>query len=170
MKFKDILPVIILFAFIGLLLASLNDANKPANKVNIESDLSKLSLNSIYSGNKIQFPIENQYIVVIFSSWCKSCKFENKQLLEFSKLFPSTPIYGFLWMDSISNGKKFLEELGNPYKNVAGISDIDAVELGATGIPEIIVVGRKNKSILHIRGETSAKNLAYMIQELKEND
>lgn len=170
MKFKDILPVIILLCFIGLLFASLNEVNKPVNKVNIESDLSKLSLNSIYSGNKIHFPIGSKYIVVIFSSWCKSCKFENRQLLEFSKLFPTIPIYGLLWMDSISNGKKFLETFGSPYQDVAGLPDMDAIELGATGIPEIIIVGSKNKSILHIRGETSAKKLAYMIQELKEND
>jgi|GEM_PF-4615541 len=165
MKFKDIAPLTVFVCFICLFIFALNSPSPSIPKTNVNIDFSTLPIHSIDTGAPITFPTNQLYIVNVFSSWCQSCKLENKQLLEFSALRPDIPIYGLLWMDSTDNGKGFLKTMGNPYKEVAAITDFEAINLGVTGIPEIFIVGNNNKVLYHIRGGISAKRLNYAIQQ-----
>jgi cytochrome c biogenesis protein CcmG/thiol:disulfide interchange protein DsbE len=61
---------------------------------------------------------------------------------------PSVRIIGLNYKDDLSNAKKFINEMGNPYSEI--IIDNDgtiSIELGAYGIPETFVID-KNKIIL----------------------
>ena len=61
---------------------------------------------------------------------------------------PSVRIIGLNYKDDLTNAKKFINEMGNPYSEI--IIDNDgtiSIELGAYGIPETFVID-KNKIIL----------------------
>ena len=61
---------------------------------------------------------------------------------------PSIRIIGLNYKDDLTNAKKFINEMGNPYSEI--IIDNDgtiSIELGAYGIPETFVIDT-NKIIL----------------------
>lgn len=159
------MPFIVFVCFIGMFVVALRQPPYATDKAPSPIDFSALEFKSINTGASIAPPTRGIYIISLFASWCQGCRIENTQLIAFSRARPDIPIYGLLWMDSMKNGAKFLQSLGNPYKDVAIISDVEAVSLGATGIPEIFIV-ENNKLIYHMRGEISAKRLNYAIQEV----
>ena len=61
---------------------------------------------------------------------------------------PSVRIIGLNYKDDLTNAKKFINEMGNPYSEI--LTDNDgtiSIELGAYGIPETFIID-KNKIIL----------------------
>ena len=61
---------------------------------------------------------------------------------------PSIKIIGLNYKDDLTNAKKFINEMGNPYSEIVVDKDgIISIELGAYGIPETFIID-KNKIIL----------------------
>jgi cytochrome c biogenesis protein CcmG/thiol:disulfide interchange protein DsbE len=61
---------------------------------------------------------------------------------------PSIRIIGLNYKDDLTNAKKFINQMGNPYSEI--IIDKDgtiSIDLGAYGIPETFIID-KNKIIL----------------------
>ena len=66
-----------------------------------------------------------------------------------------------------SNAKKFLDELGNPYKNI--LIDLDgtiAIEWGAFGVPETYLI-YENKIIKRFIGPLNENSILEINQEIK---
>jgi thiol-disulfide isomerase/thioredoxin len=158
-------PTLVFLCFAAICLALINypeyDYVPYTGKTN--KDLPLLSLVSISSGNPMQFPANTLYIVSVFSSWCRSCKMENKELLALKTTWPGVPIYGLLLMDKPENAKKFLQISGNPYKDIAIITEHEATTLGVSAMPEIFLVN-DDKVIYRFRGTTTANKISYAIQ------
>ena len=50
-------------------------------------------------------------------------------------------IFGLNYKDKKSNAKIFLKELGNPYEKIIfDIEGVNAIELGAYGVPETFII------------------------------
>ena len=86
-------------------------------------------------------------LIQFSASWCGPCRAEHEILMQLSNN-PSIKIIGLNYKDDLTNAKKFINELGNPYSEI--LIDEDgtiAIALGAYGVPETLIIN-KNKIIL----------------------
>ena len=91
---------------------------------------------------------EGMSLINIWASWCLPCRDEHAYLLNLKSL-NKLIIIGINYKDDEKNAKQFLSELGNPYTNI--ITDpkgINAIELGAFGVPETYLIDNKSKLII----------------------
>ena len=136
--------VIIFFLFVFVIFyKGLNNSNLYTPKANIKSIpeftseifLKKKTINSLNIFNKKKF-----YLLNIWASWCVPCRDEHPILISLSEN-KNLDIIGLNYKDKISNAEKFLDKLGNPYKEI--LLDQDgtiAIEWGAFGVPETFLI------------------------------
>lgn len=80
------------------------------------------------------------YVVNLFASWCTPCRAEHPQLMALRR--QGVDIVGIAYKDRPGAAAAFLNELGDPFTDVA----LDpegrfGLELGITGVPETFVIG-----------------------------
>lgn len=82
-------------------------------------------------------------LLVVWSSWCSSCVTEQAFLLNLAKK-SQLQIIGLNYRDTLSAGKRWLKQFGNPYSQIIfdekGLLGID---LGVYGVPESFLIGTK---------------------------
>ena len=72
----------------------------------------------------------------------------------------SLKLIGLNYRDNEKNAKKFINKFGNPYSNI--FSDRDgtiAIELGAYGVPETIIIDRNKKILKKFIGALDDKSI-----------
>ena len=110
----------------------------------------EVSSKKIFNQNKF-------YLVNIWASWCVPCRDEHSFLLNLSSK-DQLELIGLNYKDDPENAKKFLNELGNPYKQI--IIDKDgtkAIEWGAFGVPESFLI-YQNKILKKFIGPLNLKS------------
>ena len=123
------------------------------------SSKEKIDSKKIFSKDKF-------YLLNIWASWCVPCRNEHPILLNLGKN-NKLEIIGLNYKDNLSNAKKFLDELGNPYKNI--LIDLDgtiAIEWGAFGVPETYLI-YENKIIKKFIGPLNENSILEINQEIK---
>ena len=78
-------------------------------------------------------------IVNFFASWCVPCLAEHTWLTTLQE--KNIPIIGIAYKDKPEDSQTFLNNLGNPFINVA--SDLDgrvAIDWGVYGVPETFII------------------------------
>lgn len=121
------------------------------------------------SGDTINFgnPAPDARIVNLFASWCAPCRAEHPHLMALGETYPNQ-IYGVLYKDSVGNGQAFLDELGNPFRDVAIDSDGQGgLDFGLTGVPETFVLSDDGEIILHIAGPLNDEYVKKIGEALK---
>jgi len=79
-------------------------------------------------------------LVNFFASWCVPCKAEHPVLTRLARDEGLTVI-GINYKDPNDAGVRFLDELGNPYAQVAADAEgIISLDWGVTGLPETFIV------------------------------
>jgi|TARA_B110000003_G_C16538713_1_gene491814 cytochrome c biogenesis protein CcmG, thiol:disulfide interchange protein DsbE len=142
--------IFFIFCFI-IFYIGLNNSNTYTPKNNGVKSLpifkaKDFDLNTFIESEKI-FEENNFYIVNIWASWCVPCRKEHPLLMELSKN-QSVKLIGLNYKDKLSNAKKFINELGNPYFQILIDNDgVLGVEFGAYGVPETFIID-KNKMII----------------------
>lgn len=97
----------------------------------------------LYAGLGTENLAGNVTLVNIWASWCAPCRQEHPLLMELAgdKRFV---IAGFNYKDEPGNARKFLSELGNPYRIVGtDPSGRTAIDWGVYGVPETFLVDRE---------------------------
>jgi len=80
----------------------------------------------------------------VFATWCEPCKAEHALLMKLAQE-RRVAIYGIAWRDKPDQVMRWLHEMGNPYQIVAQDSaGKSTVMLGLTGIPESMMMSKKN--------------------------
>ena len=84
-------------------------------------------------------------LVNVWASWCAPCREEHPVLLELSK-DQRFAIAGLNYKDKPENARRFLGDLGNPFKAV-GVDQNGrtAIDWGVYGVPETFLVGKDGK-------------------------
>lgn len=80
------------------------------------------------------------WVLNVFASWCTACVAEHTSLLRFSQEHP-LPLIGLAYKDASVDTQKWLDQRGNPYRQVA--LDMDGnigIDFGVYGVPETYVI------------------------------
>ena len=167
---KKLLPflIILLFGFIFVVFyKGLDDTNIYTPDIKVKNDIPKFNTQNFFSGVNLNssdiFEINKVYLLNIWSSWCLPCRQEHKLLMSL-KYYNKINVIVMNYKDNKKNAENFLEELGNPYKDI--FMDTDgtiAIELGAYGVPESFLI-LNNKIVKKYIGPLNKK----LINEIKE--
>ena len=114
---------------------------KPKSEI---KDIPKFSVITFFENKKLNsddiFNKDKFYLLNIWASWCVPCREEHKFLDDLSKI-NFLEIIGLNYKDNFENGKKFLDELGNPYNKVLVDKDgTIAIYWSAFGVPESFLI------------------------------
>ena len=144
---NKILPIVFSLIFIiifTLFYKGLQDTSIYTPESKIKDNLPVFSAN-LFNSDKIistseLFKSDKFYLLNIWSSWCVPCRKEHPLLMELS-LRENIELIGLNYKDKNKNANSFLNELGNPYKEIVFDKEgIYAIEWGAYGVPETFII------------------------------
>jgi cytochrome c biogenesis protein CcmG/thiol:disulfide interchange protein DsbE len=82
-------------------------------------------------------------LVNFFASWCLPCRSEHPILVRIGKV---VPLVGIAYKDKPEDSRRFLEQLGNPYRRIGIDRDgRTAIDFGVYGVPETYIVDKEGK-------------------------
>lgn len=80
-------------------------------------------------------------VVNIFASWCVPCRAEHPFVSEIAGM-EGVALYGIAYKDAPADARRFLDELGDPYRRIGADPEGRAgIELGVYGVPETFFIG-----------------------------
>ena len=144
---NKILPIVFSLIFIIIFILfykGLQDTSIYTPKSKIKDKVPVFSVN-LFNSDKIissseLFKSDKFYLLNIWSSWCVPCRKEHPLLMELS-LRENIELIGLNYKDKNKNANSFLNELGNPYKEIIFDKEgIYAIEWGAYGVPETFII------------------------------
>tara|TARA_B100000925_G_C21861723_1_gene410272 strand:- start:217 stop:735 length:519 start_codon:yes stop_codon:yes gene_type:complete len=144
---NKILPfsIILIFGIIFFIFyKSLQDSTIYTPDVNAKKEIPVFNTKDFFSGENMKsssiFELDKIYLLNIWSSWCIPCRQEHSFLMNLNSNNKLT-IVGMNYKDNLKNANNFLDELGNPYREI--FIDLDgtiAIEWGAYGVPESFLI------------------------------
>lgn len=107
-------------------------------------------------------------LVNYWASWCAPCRVEHPTLLGLQA--EGIEIYGINYKDKPENALRFLDELGNPFKQIAADpKGKNALEWGLYGVPETYVIDSNGVVVLRFAGPITQRVLESTIRPAIEN-
>ncbi len=108
-------------------------------------------------------------IVNFFATWCKPCREEHRYIKRLSKV-KEIKIIGINYKDNSQNAIKWLEDLGNPYSDVAIDSNgLIGIDWGVYGIPETFIVNSEGIIKYRYVGPITEKTYNNFYSKIKES-
>ena len=166
-----IIPIII-FTFLCLLFfAGLFNDPKLLKSTKIGKDLPYFNILTIDNDVLSSQDLKGDFALInVFASWCDGCRVEHEFLTKLSE--EGVIVYGIDYKDSVTNVKRWLNSLGNPYKKVGLDKNGDlGIELGVYGTPETFLIDPNGKIIYRHVGVLNIKdwdeNFIPKIKKLK---
>ncbi|WP_075522041.1 DsbE family thiol:disulfide interchange protein [Candidatus Pelagibacter communis] len=171
---NNIAKLLIIFSLILLFIIfykSLNKSNlyQPKSNIKFIPSFSAITFFSKEELNSEKIFYENKfYLFNIWASWCLPCVDEHPFLIELSKN-SQLEIIGLNYKDNFENAKKFLDELGNPFKKILIDRDgTKAIEWGAYGVPENFLI-YENKIVKRFIGPLDGITVDEIKKIINEN-
>ena len=170
---NKILSVTVTLIFIMIFVIfykGLQDTNIYTPETSSNNKIPTFSVQLFYSDKIINsseiFDLDQLYLLNIWSSWCVPCRQEHSLLMDLAKN-KNIKIFGLNYKDKRSNAEIFLNELGNPYEKIIfDIEGVNAIELGAYGVPETFIIF-KNKIIKKYIGPLNQDSIEQIKQLIK---
>ena len=163
------ISIIFLLIFI-IFYKGLQDTNIYTPETSSNNKIPTFSVQLFYSDKIINsseiFDLDQLYLLNIWSSWCVPCRQEHSLLMDLAKN-KNIKIFGLNYKDKRSNAEIFLNELGNPYEKIIfDIEGVNAIELGAYGVPETFIIFN-NKIIKKYIGPLNQDSIEQIKQLIK---
>ena len=144
---NKVLPFSVIFIF-GIIFfifyKGLEDSKIYIPDVNTKKEVPVFSTKDFFSRENVKslsiFKFDKIYLLNIWSSWCVPCRQEHSFLMSLNTE-NKVNIVGMNYKDNVKSAENFLNELGNPYKEI--FVDLDgtiAIEWGAYGVPESFLI------------------------------
>ena len=136
------------FIFISLFFG-LNKKDKALNSPLLNKPIPEINLDSLKNEKLNESDFKKEILLVnFFASWCVPCRVEHAFMQSLSN--EGIKIIGINYKDDPQQAIQWLEELSNPYSNVAIDSNGRiAIDWGVYGIPEPYIVD--NKKVIKYR-------------------
>ena len=138
-----LITVLLIIFVLSIFYISLNRNTNYDTEYLVGNKLAEIKLkdfdkDTFYTENDLK---NSKYTLINFwASWCGPCRVEHPVLMKLSKE-KNLRIFGVNFKDSKNNATKFLDNLGNPYYQIAGDQDgKQSIRFGIYGIPESILV------------------------------
>jgi cytochrome c biogenesis protein CcmG, thiol:disulfide interchange protein DsbE len=82
-----------------------------------------------------------------WASWCLACRVEHPVLLRAARTWPEDDVQlvGIVYNDSRRNAIRYLDELGNAWRNVMDPGSRTAIDYGVHGVPETFFIDPEGK-------------------------
>ena len=147
--------------FIGLNKSSIYDTKDLVGQKITNIQLDHFSENRIITGEDLK---KNDFTLINFwASWCAPCRDEHATLLKLNNDEKNLKILGVNFKDKKNNALEFLNELGNPYDDLARDElGKHSVDFGIYGIPESILINRDLIIIKKFIGPISENDYEYI--------
>ena len=167
--FPFLVVIFSIFLFVifykGLNKSSLYEPNNE-----IEKDIPVFSALTFFDKKEISskniFGKDKFYLLNVWASWCVPCRDEHPLLINLGQN-KKLEIIGLNYKDNSKNAKKFLEEMGNPYKIILLDKDgTKSIEWGAFGVPETFFI-YKNKILKKFVGPLNKDSVEIIEKYLK---
>ena len=114
------------------------------------------------------FKKSNFTLINFWVSWCRPCRDEHPELLKLGDE-KSLKLIGVNFKDKKNNAIEFLNNLGNPYDDLAKDElGKQSINLGIYGIPESILVDKDLVIIKKFIGPISKNDYSYILKIVRE--
>ena len=165
-----LITVLLIIFVLSIFYISLNRNTNYDTEYLVGNKLAEIKLkdfdkDTFYTENDFK---NNKYTLINFwASWCGPCRVEHPVLMELSKE-KNLRIFGVNFKDSKNNATKFLDNLGNPYYQIAGDQDgKQSIRFGIYGIPESILVNSELIILKKYIGPLNLDDLTEMKKLIK---
>ena len=143
MKLIKYIPLALFIIMAVFFYSKIKHQNKlePLSSALIDKEFPKLDIYNLSKNQSINNYIKDKPVIInVFASWCAPCRAEHQVLKKYSTEYE---IVGIVYKDTRENISSFLEELGNPYKNIFyDYTGRESINLGLYGVPETFFVNK----------------------------
>ena len=139
------LPFILFAGFAFMLWYGLGKSDKQLPTALAGKPIPAFELPELYNGSLVTDEIlamnESKVLLVnFFASWCVPCRAEHPLLIELAKN-PDISVVGIAYKNEITDAKRFLTQLGNPYSTTAyDLNGRTSIDWGVSGVPETFII------------------------------
>ncbi len=161
-----IIFIIVVF-FLGLNKSSIYDTKDLVGQKITKIQLNHFSDDKIITREDLK---KNDFTLINFwASWCAPCRDEHAILLKLNKDEGNLNILGVNFKDKKGNALKFLNDLGNPYDDLARDEfGKHSINFGIYGIPESILINKDLVIIKKFIGPISKNDYNFIKKILRK--
>ena len=168
--FAIFLGVIALVALLGFGLAAKGDGGITVGEPPTDDELPPLEGPASAPVSLGDF--EGEWVLAnLWASWCEPCRAESPALERFARRNRGeVTVVGINTQDNTDDAQEFVDEFGLSYRQLHDGSGDYADELGATGVPETILVDPDGNVAFHVPGAVTEETLSGQIEPLIRGD
>ena len=158
-----VVPLILLIALGVLLASNLGKDPKIVPSPLIGKTAPRFNTVDLLSGAVISTEtLRGQaYVLNVWASWCAVCQIEHPVFNAYAQTPGALPVVGLNYKDAPADAKRWLAQLGNPYRQIAVDADGKiGLDLGVYGAPETYFIDRSGVIRFKQIGEMTAQVLA----------
>ena len=167
---RSIIFLLIIFITVVFFIA-LNKSSVYDTKNLVGQKITNIQLKHFTNDRKIteeDFKKSNFTLINFWASWCRPCRDEHPELLKLGDE-KSLKLIGVNFKDKKNNAIEFLNNLGNPYDDLAKDElGKQSINLGIYGIPESILVDKDLVIIKKFIGPISKNDYSYILKIVRE--
>jgi len=168
--FKALIPLLVFLSLIGLLYNGLGKNTRLLPSALIGKSIPQFSVPSLMTNQVIDNnSLKGQmYLLNVWASWCPNCRLEHPMITEFARQ-NIIPVYGLNYKDENANAKAWLQQFGNPYKDIlVDKKGLVAINFGVYGAPETFLIDAQGIIRHKIVGELNPQNIQNEILPMIE--